>query len=285
MIPSAYKKKIRLSAPVVRMKTFLKNTGLNTVCESARCPNQSECYSRGVVTFMILGNACTRGCRYCSVPKGRPEEVDPHEPEKISEAIKQSKVKHVVITSVTRDDLKDGGAFHFVNVLNYLKRKNPEVSLEVLIPDFFGSYAGLQKVIDAHPQVLNHNMETVKELYHRVRPKAVYEQSLNILKITKESNEKIITKSGVMLGLGETKNQIEALMEDLIGKKCDFLTLGQYFQPMKKSLPVIKYLEDEEFKEYEEMGYDKGFKLVASGRYVRSSYLADGSFETIKATN
>jgi len=251
---------------------------LHTVCEEANCPNIGDCFSRKTATFMIMGDVCTRNCPYCNVSHGKPQDLDPQESENVANAVKTLGLKHVVITSVDRDDLPDGGASHFAKVIQKVKEINPGITIEVLIPDFKGSVESLKTVLDANPEVVNHNIETVKELYKIVRPQGNYKKSLKILKSIKEISPKTISKSGFMVGLGETKEQIINLMEDLYNNNVEMLTIGQYLQPSKNHLPVYKYYSEQEFREFEEIGYKIGFKYVFSGVLVRSSFNAQEQF-------
>ena len=256
------------------MNSLINSLHLNTVCSEANCPNRGECYKNHTATFMILGDNCTRNCRFCTVSKGHVTPLDPDEPENVAKAAKELGLKHVVVTSVTRDDLADNGSEHFAKTIKKIREYLPKSTVEVLIPDFQGDYGCLMTVINERPEIINHNIETVKYLYDDVRPMAVYERSLELLKRVKESNTGIYTKSGVMVGLGETKDQIYELMDDLIDVGCDILTIGQYLQPTKEHLPVKEYVTPEQFDEYKQMGLEKGFKYVASGPFVRSSYNA-----------
>ncbi|WP_031513814.1 lipoyl synthase [Desulfofalx alkaliphila] len=255
------------------VKKMLNRLSLHTVCEEANCPNKIECFGRKTATFMILGSICTRNCTFCNVTKGRPRDVDPLEPAHVLDAVKELGLKHVVITSVTRDDLPDGGAGHFAAVINELHKI--KVTVEVLIPDFQGKVEALQLVVDARPQIINHNVETVPHLYPKVRPKADYLRSLKLLERVKEMNPQIFTKSGIMLGLGEKTQEVIGVMKDLRGVGCDILTIGQYLAPSNKHHPVVEYVHPEVFEEYGETASDFGFKHVVSGPLVRSSYHAD----------
>jgi lipoic acid synthetase len=272
------KVKSPLLPEVFKIKKLLRRLNLHTVCEEANCPNIGDCFSRKTATFMIMGDVCTRNCPYCNVSHGKPQALDPQEPENVANAVKTLGLKHVVITSVDRDDLPDGGASHFAKVIKKVREINPGITIEVLIPDFKGSIESLKTVLDANPEVVNHNIETVKELYKIVRPQGNYERSLKILKSIKEISPKTISKSGFMVGLGETKEQIINLMEDLYKNNVEILTIGQYLQPSKNHLPVYRYYSEEEFKEFEEIGYKIGFKYVFSGILVRSSFNAQEQF-------
>jgi len=279
--PKWLKKNINFTA-LKEMESMLDSLSLNTVCNSADCPNRGECFKNRTATFMILGNVCTRNCRFCSVPKGYGETLDKNEPENVAKAAKQLGLKHVVVTSVTRDDLADNGAGHFADTIYKLKEYLPSSTIEVLIPDFQGDYNAIRTVIDAQPDIINHNIETVKSLYDRVRPMAEYNRSLELIKRVKETNPSIYTKSGVMVGLGETKEEIDELMDDLLAVNCDILTIGQYLNPSKEHIPVEEYITPEQFEEYKEMGLKKGFKYVASGPFVRSSYNALEGMEAVR---
>lgn len=255
-----------------RMESELSRLRLSTVCQSARCPNLGECFSRGTATFMILGSRCTRTCRFCAVDKGKPDEVDVGEPERVALAVQSLRLKHAVVTSVTRDDLPDGGAEHFVRTVEMIRKCCPGVSVELLVPDFRGSLAALQKICDIRPDVLNHNVETVKRLYPLARPQARYRRSLSILEYAGKSG--LVVKSGIMLGLGETEPEILETISDLRRAGCSFLTLGQYLAPSKEHFPVARYVSPAEFEEWAEIARSEGFKEVASGPLVRSSYRA-----------
>lgn len=247
---------------------------LHTVCQSALCPNLGECFSRRTATFMIMGNVCTRNCRFCAVEKGTPTPLEPSEPARIARAAREMGLHHVVVTSVTRDDLPDGGADHFARTITAIREGDSDTSVEVLIPDFGGSRAAVEVVESAKPDIINHNVETVPRLYERVRPKADYQRSLGVLEAAKELNGGTYTKSGMMLGLGETEEEILAVMRDLRRVGCDFLTLGQYLSPSEEHLPVTRYLPPEEFQELAAKGKQLGFRGIASGPFVRSSYRA-----------
>jgi lipoic acid synthetase len=243
---------------------------LHTVCESARCPNMGECWGAGTATFMILGNICTRSCTFCAVATGRPTELDIEEPERVAKAVKLMGVKHCVITSVNRDELKDGGASIWAATIRAVRNMNPGVTLETLIPDFKAKWDALELVVSEKPEIVSHNMETVRRLYRRVRPQAKYERSLEQIARTKEFG--VRTKSGIMLGLGETEEEVLEAMRDLIANRCDILTLGQYLQPTKMHLPVEEFITPEKFELYKQEGLKLGFKYVESGPLVRSSY-------------
>lgn len=255
-------------------ENILRKLSLNTVCEEANCPNRLECFNKKTATFMILGRTCTRNCTFCNVEKNPPEPVNPEEPENVAKAAAEMKLKHVVITSVTRDDLPDGGAGHFARVIEELRKLDDKVIIEVLIPDFKGDKEALLKVVKARPDIINHNIETVPMLYDEVRPMAVYERSLELLLNVKKYDKDILTKSGIMLGLGEKKEQVIDVLKDLRKVECDLLTIGQYLAPSRKHHPVVEYIHPDIFEEYRKLGYDLGFKYVASAPLVRSSYHA-----------
>ncbi len=253
---------------------LLRELKLETVCENARCPNRPECYSRRTATFMILGNICTRPCGFCSVPRGEPEPLEADEPERVAEAAARLGLRHVVITSVTRDDLPDGGAEHFYRCILAVRRRTGAV-VEVLTPDFLGDVAAIDRVIEAQPEVFNHNTETVPRFYTKVRGRADYQRSLDLLAHVKRRAPHMTTKSGLMLGLGETRDELLDTLADLRAVDCDLLTLGQYLTPTLKHIPVARYLPPEEFDELALLARSLGFKKVASGPFVRSSYHAD----------
>ncbi len=257
-----------------RMDSLLKELNLHTVCDSALCPNRGECFKKGTATFMILGNICTRNCKFCAVEKGKPLPLDPEEPHHIAQAAKHLNLKHIVVTSVTRDDLPDGGAKHFSWTIMEIKKLLPESTMEVLVPDFEGSWEALQTVIDAQPEVINHNIETVARLYNLVRPKAVYKRSLELLRQIKIRDKNIISKSGIMVGLGEEKEEVIKAMKDLREVDCDILTIGQYLKPSPHHLKINEYIHPDKFDEYQKIGMSLGFKYVASNPLVRSSYRA-----------
>lgn len=254
------------------VRRTLSRLRLHTVCEGALCPNLSECFSRRTATFMIMGDICTRSCRFCAVEGGCPEPLDPNEPTRIAEAVGELELEHVVITSVTRDDLPDGGANHFAQTINAVRQMCPNPSVEVLAPDFLGSRESIETVVKAKPDVFNHNLETIPRLYKEIRPGADYQRSLEILKTVKELDQSIVTKSGIMVGLGETRQELLDVMGDLRQVDCDFLTIGQYLRPSENHTPVMRFVTYEEFSELETIGKRKGFKTIASAPFVRSSY-------------
>lgn len=259
-------------------KTLLRNHGLSTVCEEARCPNKGHCFSKPTATFMILGDHCTRDCGFCSVKSGNPSFVDAEEPERVAEAAHEMGLRYVVITSVTRDDLPDGGASQFAKTIKAVKKGLPLTKVEVLTPDFRGDLNSLETVLDARPDVFNHNVETVKRLYYKVRPQADYWRSISVLRNAKSMAPDIKTKSGLMLGLGETIDEVIDLFKDLRSAGCDFLTVGQYLRPSKKNLPVIEYIRPEVFEELKEAALELGFEFVAAGPLVRSSMNAEDMY-------
>lgn len=281
-LPDWLKKDVLLNTSSRMVHAIIQEFNLNTVCQSARCPNKNECFSNGTATFMILGNICTRSCTFCSVPKGKPV-YQPHkdEPKNIALVAKTLKLNHVVVTSVNRDDLSDQGSLHFARTIYEIRNLTPEVTIEVLTPDFRGNKECILNVIKAKPDIYNHNLETVPRLYKKVRPGAVYERSLNLIKFVKNTDPKIITKSGIMLGLSETKEEITLVIKDLFKCGCDYLTLGQYMQPSLNSFPVFRYLVPQEFEQFKEIALEIGFKKVFSGPLVRSSYHAKELHETI----
>lgn len=260
---------------VESMERLLDELSLRTVCQEALCPNLAECFSRGTATFMILGHVCTRGCRFCAVKRGQPEPVDPSEPERVAAAAARLGLRHLVITSVTRDDLPDGGAAHFAATVEAVRRDLPECPVELLVPDFGGSCSSMDLVLGARPDVLNHNLETVPRLYRGVRPGANYRRSLALLAYAKSRSPQVVTKSGLMLGLGEGGAEVFRVLRDLRRASCDVVTLGQYLQPTDRQLPVARYLLPEEFTGYEEGGAELGFASVLAGPLMRSSYRAE----------
>lgn len=262
-----------------RLKADLRRLRLHTVCESARCPNIHECFDRGAAAFMILGNYCTRGCGFCSVPKGSPAKhdmrLDAAEPAGVAEMAARMDLRYVVITSVNRDDLADGGSTHFAETVVQVRRALPAARVEVLTPDFRGDLDAVGRVLDAGPDVFNHNMETVSRLYRRVRPQANYRQSLKVLEFARRYRADVLTKSGFMVGLGETGDEVRELLRDLRAVETDVATIGQYLQPTRRNLPVAAYIEPRQFDGYRDYGLAIGFKMVFSGPLVRSSYMAE----------
>jgi lipoic acid synthetase len=265
-----------------KMRQLLKNNHLTTVCQEAQCPNQFECYSEGTATFMILGERCTRNCRFCAVLHKPLTLPDPGEPERVAEAVEILGLRYAVITSVTRDDLEDGGASLFAETIAAVRKRSPNTLIEVLIPDLQGNWQALKTIVEAAPDVLNHNMETVSGLYPRVRPEAIYERSLELLKQAKNLNPQLPTKSGIMVGLGESRKELVQVWDDLLASGCDILTLGQYLQPSKNHLPVERFVDPEEFAELEQEALARGFAGVAAGPFVRSSYQAEKLYRKVK---
>jgi lipoic acid synthetase len=255
------------------LKKLIEGQNLHTVCEEARCPNIAECWNSGTATFMILGDTCTRSCGFCAVKTGRPQQLDLEEPLHVAEAVRTMNLRHAVITSVNRDELKDGGSIVFAETIREVRRMNPKTTIEVLIPDFKGKEECLDRILDAKPDILNHNTETVPSHYRRVRPQARYPWTLKVLRRAKEAG--FVTKTGIMLGLGEEREELLATMRDLSELKVDILTLGQYLQPTKDHLPVHRFLHPDEFRELHDLGIEMGFRIVESGPLVRSSYHAE----------
>ncbi len=275
--PQRVLKKLELRN-LAEVQRLLKPGRLHTVCEEARCPNITECWKRPTATFMILGSVCTRGCKFCSVTSGKPMTVDPHEPENLAQAALQMNLRHVVITSVNRDDLPDGGANHFAACIAAVREALPECKIEVLTPDFRRKAGAIEIIAGAMPDVFNHNLETVPRLYRKVRPGADYAESLALLRAGKRLGMPLV-KTGIMVGHGETRDEVLALMDDARAHDVDILTIGQYLRPSRDSLPVLEYVTDEQYEDYRAEGMQRGFKMVAAGTHVRSSYLADLVFE------
>ncbi len=278
-LPEWARKPARHFESLHRLKADLRRLNLHTVCESARCPNIHECFHRGAATFMILGNLCTRGCGFCSVPKGAPTKqdmrLDPDEPSNVARMAAAMELRYVVITSVNRDDLDDGGSRHFAETVRQVRRALPQARVEVLTPDFCGDLDAVARVLDAGPHVFNHNMETAARLYARVRPQANYRQSLDVLAAARRLRPDVLTKSGFMVGLGETDEEVRGLLRDLRGSDVDVATIGQYLQPTRRNLPVAAYIDPRQFDEWRDYGLSIGFQMVFSGPLVRSSYMAD----------
>lgn len=278
---------IRVKAPTSKgyaeTRKIVKDKGLVTVCEEAACPNIGECWEKSHATFMILGEICTRACAFCNVSTGIPQALDAAEPRKIAEAVKEMKLQHVVITSVDRDDLADGGAQHFVDVINAIRETSPKTTIEILTPDFLRKDGATETVIDARPDVFNHNLETVPRLYLKIRPGARYFHSLRLLEKVKQRDPSQFTKSGLMVGLGETKQEVMQVMDDMRSAGIDFLTIGQYLQPTRKHAAVDRFVTPEEFKAYETIAKAKGFLLVSASPLTRSSYHADSDFAKLQA--
>ncbi len=277
---------IRVKAPQSpayhETKDLMRSLKLNTVCEEAACPNIGECWSKKHATVMILGSVCTRACAFCNIKTGRPDQLDPHEPDHVATAVQSLGLAHVVITSVDRDDLEDGGAHHFAQVIQAIRTKSPETTIEVLTPDFLRKEGALDIVVAAKPDVYNHNLETVPRLYPTVRPGARYFHSLHLLAQVKEQDPHIFTKSGLMVGLGETREELYQVMDDLRSASVDFITLGQYLQPTPNHHPVERFVDPEEFDSYAQMARGKGFKMVSASPLTRSSYHADLDFKKLK---
>ncbi len=280
--PSWIKSRILNSKEFFLTKSIVRKDNLVTVCQEANCPNITECWSNRHATFMIMGDTCTRACAFCDVSTGKPETIDQFEPIKIANAVNKLNLKHVVITSVNRDDLSDGGSSHFHDVIITTRKKNPNTTIEVLTPDFLRKNNSYIKVLDADPDVFNHNIETVSKLYREIRPGARYHASLQLLYNAKKYNKKVFTKSGLMVGFGETKKEIIQVMDDLRESGVDFLTIGQYLQPSKKHFPLNRYYNPNEFKELKIIAKEKGFLMVSSSPLTRSSYHADEDFAKLK---
>ncbi len=278
---------IRVKAPVSKgyaeTREIVRSNKLVTVCEEAGCPNIGECWEKKHATFMIMGEICTRACAFCNVATGIPTALDPNEPESVARAVKQMGLTHVVITSVDRDDLADGGAQHFADVIHAIRRATPDTTIEILTPDFLRKEGALEIVVAARPDVFNHNLETVPSNYLTVRPGARYFHSIRLLQRVKEIDPSIFTKSGIMVGLGEERNEVLQLMDDLRTANVDFMTIGQYLQPSKKHHPVMKFVTPDEFKSYATIGKTKGFLLVASSPLTRSSHHAGEDFARLRA--
>ena len=281
--PEWIRSKIVDTQTFFKTKAIVNKNNLNTVCQEANCPNITECWSKKHATFMIMGDTCTRGCAFCDVKTGKPGQLDSLEPLKVSKAVQELSLKHVVITSVDRDDLDDGGAEHFKNVVLQTKKNNPDTTIEVLTPDFLRKGDSYKKVIESNPDVFNHNIETVPSLYLKVRPGSRYFASIKLLDSVKKNRPNIFTKSGIMVGLGEDKNEVIQVMDDLRTANVDFLTIGQYLQPSPKHHPLQRYYHPDEFKELKDIALTKGFLLVASSPLTRSSYHADEDFKKLKA--
>jgi lipoic acid synthetase len=275
-LPEWLRLKLPVSDTFSRTRSLLDELKLHTVCESAKCPNHWECWSKGTATFMIAGDRCTRACHFCAVSTMKPLALEADEPARVAEATRRMRLKHVVITAVARDDLKDGGAEHFRQTIEKVRELNPGIVIEVLVPDFLDNDSAIENVLSANPHIYNHNLETVRRLTPSVRHRATYDRSLSVLKKVKaKRGDTIYTKSGIMLGLGETEDELLQAMRDLRGANCDILTLGQYLQPTLKHLPVVEFVPPEKFAEYKIRAEEMGFVHVASGPMVRSSYHAD----------
>lgn len=277
--PPWLKKSLPKGGDYQKVRNLLSRAKLHTVCQEANCPNMFECFSKDTATFMILGSVCTRNCRFCNISQKEPISVDSDEPMRVAKAVQDLNLKYVVVTSVTRDDLDDGGAFQFANTIKAIKSTiSDTIKIEVLIPDFQGNFKALKIVVDANPDVLNHNIETVPSLYPTARPEADYQQSLDLFKNVKSIDSSMPVKSGIMVGLGETMEELAQTMKDLYNNCCDIITIGQYLQPTKNHLKVQKYYSPEEFKIIEDKARQIGFKKIASGPFVRSSYNASDLF-------
>lgn len=277
---------IRVKAPVSKeyqeTASLMRTHQLNTVCEEAACPNIGECWAKKHATIMILGDICTRACTFCNIKTGRPDQLDPHEPERVGEAVGKMGLSHIVITSVDRDDLEDGGAMHFAQTIKAIRTKAPHTTIEILTPDFLRKEGAVETVVAARPDVYNHNLETVPRLYAEVRPGARYFHSLRLLDQVKKIDPTLFTKSGIMVGLGETKSEVYQVMDDLRAANVDFITIGQYLQPTPKHHPLVDFITPEEFEEYATMARGKGFLMVAASPLTRSSYHAGDDFAKLK---
>ena len=275
--------KVRLPAgkEFSRVKNLMRSKGLHTVCEEALCPNIGECWSRGTATFLLMGDICTRSCGFCHIKTGRPPTLDEDEPVRVAESVFAMNLSHCVLTSVNRDELPNGGAHIFAGTIREIRKRLPACTIEVLIPDFKGSRPALKEVMDAHPEILNHNTETVPRLYRTVRPQANYRQTLNVLSGAKSLDPGAVTKSGIMVGLGELKEEVVSVMRDLREHGVDILTIGQYLRPSPLHLPVYRYVHPDEFRELHDIGMELGFKWVESGPLVRSSYHAEGQAQAL----
>ena len=282
--PKWIKVKAPTSQEYIATRKLVRKLRLNTVCEEAACPNIGECWSKNHATVMILGDTCTRKCSFCNIATGKPNPVDPDEPLRVASAVSQLGLQHVVITSVDRDDLPDGGASQFSETIRHIKMACPSTTVEVLTPDFLRKEGALRTLLSAEPDVFNHNVETVPSLYKEVRPGANYQHSLRLLRSAKEINPEVFTKSGIMLGLSESKNEVESVMNDMREHEVEFLTIGQYLQPSKEHRVVHRFVPPSEFKAYEMLAYEKGFLMVSSSPLTRSSYHADADFMLLKAS-
>ena len=281
-LPSWIKKKAPRQKLMQEMRDLLRSYSLHTVCEEAGCPNIGECFEQRTATFLILGDRCTRSCRFCAIKKEAPLPPDAKEPKNVARAVKKLELRYVVITSVTRDDLADGGAGQFAQIIKEIRKINGQgIKIEVLIPDFKGCFSSLERVVEERPDVLNHNLETVPRLYSKVRPQANYSRSLKLLEQSKELDPSIYTKSGLMVGLGESFEDVIGVMKDLRRVDCDILTIGQYLRPSEKHLEVKEFIPPEKFKEYEKIGQSLGFSYIASSPFVRSSYQARQALNSI----
>ncbi len=280
--PDWLKVRYKAGYDFTKVENLLEELHLNTVCEEAACPNKGECFNRKTATFMILGRVCTRSCTFCNVADGSPEAINPNEPANIAKAVRELGLRHVVITSVTRDDMTDGGSAHFADVISAIRADDGDTIIEVLIPDFQGDEAALGRVIAAGPHIINHNVETIPALYPGVRPQADYRQSLELLRRVKDQSKSIYTKSGIMLGLGEKEDEVIDLFRDLRNVGCNFLTVGQYLSPSQKHHPVVEWVHPDQFDKYGKIAMEMGFLHASSAPLVRSSYLADEAMKSIK---
>lgn len=280
--PDWLKIRVKSNQKIDDVVEVLRRFSLHTVCEQAQCPNIYECFSKKTATFLIMGDVCTRDCTFCDVKKGNPKELNTDEPGMVAEAVEALGLEYVVITSVTRDDLEDGGASYFAECIRSIKGKSKHTKIEVLIPDFKGSFESVSKVVKASPDVVAHNIETIERLYPCVRPLASYRRSLDVLRMVKEINRSVFTKSGIMVGLGETKDEVKKALEDLRKAECDFVTIGQYLSPSKNHHPVVEFVHPDVFEEYKEFAISIGFKFVMSGPLVRSSYMAENAKDIIE---
>lgn len=283
--PEWIKARAPVGEAVFNLKRLVRDRKLHTVCEEAACPNLGECWAHGTATFMLLGDVCTRNCAFCAVSHGRPEELDPEEPERVGRAIAELRLQHVVVTSVDRDDLPDGGAAHFAATAEAIRRHLPDCSIEFLVPDFRGDRSAVETVVDSPIDILNHNTETVPRLYKRARAGAKYERSLDVLRWAKERRAGVISKTGIMLGLGEEREELLAVFADLVGVGCDILTLGQYLQPTKQHLPVHRYVHPDEFRDLRQEALRLGFRHVEAGPLVRSSYHAWDQVQALSSSS
>ncbi len=279
--PAWLKAKIPAGKTCNNVRRLMRSKQLHTVCEEAMCPNLGECWSRGTATFLLMGDTCTRSCSFCRIKTGRPLPLDEDEPRRVAESVADMALKHCVLTSVNRDELPDGGAHIFAHTIAEIRRRRPQCSTEVLIPDFKGDLDALKVVMEAKPSILNHNTETVPRLYRTVRPQASYRRSLRVLAAAKELDPQAVTKTGIMVGLGETRDEVVQVMKDLRAISVDIMTIGQYLRPTRQHLPVYRYVHPDEFREYHDTGMELGFKWVESGPMVRSSYHADGQADAL----
>lgn len=279
LFPPYLRKRHILSGRNRQVERLLSSLNLSTVCQSARCPNRNECFGCGTAAFLLLGEQCTRSCRFCAVKKGLPSPPDPSEPHRVAEAVARMDLRHVVLTSVTRDDLDDGGAHHFMKTILAVRERLPDATIEALVPDFNGSTSSLDTVLSAEPDVLNHNIETVQRLYPVLRPEADYSTSLKLIRYVKERAPDVITKSGMMLGMGEKRSEVIQAITDLWDSRCDVLTLGQYLAPSRAHYPVGEFITPEIFLEYRDIALEMGFRSVSAAPFVRSSYHAADIFQ------